>query len=64
MNKIIYRNPNWHSFCMLKGSVNDIPAIHGQVLFLVEIIEAGVFNQQQARLASVYRVSSACAVRA
>ncbi len=36
----------------------------GQVLFLVEIIEAGDFNQQQARLASPYRVSSpfeACA---
>ncbi len=36
----------------------------GQVLFLVEIIEAGDFNQQQARLAIPYRVSSpfeACA---
>ncbi len=39
-------------------------AITGQVLYLVEIIEAGVFNPQQLRLASLYRVSSACAVRA
>ena len=37
---------------------------YGQVLFLVEIIEAGGFNQQQARLASLYRVSSPSAVRA
>ena len=37
---------------------------HGQVLYLVEIIEAGVFNPQQLGLASLYRVSSACAVRA
>ncbi len=36
----------------------------GQVLFLVEIIEAGGFNQQQARLASLCRVSSPSAVRA
>ena len=35
----------------------------GQVLFLVEIIEAGGFNQQQARLASPYRASSPSAVR-
>ncbi len=35
----------------------------GQVLFLVEIIEAGQFNQQQARLASPYRVSSPSEVR-
>ena len=34
------------------------PEEPGQVLFLVEIIEAGDFNQQQARLASPYRVSS------
>ena len=30
----------------------------GQVLFLVEIIEACGFNQQQARLGILYRVSS------
>ena len=36
----------------------------GQVLFLVEIIEAGGFNQQQARLASPYRVSSPFEARA
>ena len=36
----------------------------GQVLFLVEIIEAGGFNQQQSRLASPYRVSSPSPVRA
>ena len=43
----------------------DVVALtDGQVLFLVEIIEAGGFNQQQARLASLYRVSSPSAVRA
>ena len=31
----------------------------GQVLFLVEIMEAGVFNPQQEHLAGQYRVSSA-----
>ena len=36
----------------------------GQVLFLVEIIEADRFSQQQKRLASLYRVSSPSAVRA
>ncbi len=42
----------------------EYSARDGQVLFLVEIIEAGDFNQQQARLAIPYRVSSpfeACA---
>ena len=33
-NKIICRNPNWHSFCRLKGRVNDIPAIHQHNRFL------------------------------
>ena len=36
----------------------------GQVLFLVEIIEASGFNQQQARLASLYLSSSPSGVRA
>ena len=34
---------------------SDLP---GQVLFLVEIMEAVGFNQQQSRLASVYLSSS------
>ena len=38
--------------------------VGGQVLFLVEILEAVVFNQQRSRLGSVYRGPSACAVRA
>ncbi len=41
-----------------------VSAPFGQVLFLVEIIEAGGFNQQQSRLASPYRVSSPSPVRA
>ena len=36
----------------------------GQVLFLVEIIEAGGFNQQQKRLASLYLSSSRSEARA
>ena len=36
----------------------------GQVLFLVEIIEASGFNQQQSRLASLYLSSSPSGVRA
>ena len=36
----------------------------GQVLFLVEIIEASGFNQQQARLASPYLSSSPFEARA
>ena len=36
----------------------------GQVLFLVEIMEAVGFNQQQSRLASLYLSSSSCAERA
>ena len=39
-------------------------ATRGQVLFLVEIIEASGFNQQQARLASLYRASSRSEARA
>ncbi len=58
-------NPEWPHFKMwerIDDIIYSIPA--GQVLFLVEIIEAGGFNQQQARLASLYRVSSPSAVRA
>ena len=36
----------------------------GQVLFLVEIIEASGFNQQQSCLASLYLSSSPSGVRA
>ena len=35
----------------------------GQVLYLVEIIEAGGINQQQVRLASAYLSSSPSVVR-
>ena len=48
---------------MLPVLERDLPSA-GQVLFLVEIIEAGRFNQQQARLASPYRASSPSATRA
>ena len=43
-------------------NAKNVPA--DQVLFLVEIIEAGGFNQQQVRLAGLYRVSSPSVVRA
>ena len=36
----------------------------GQVLYLVEILEAVGFNQQQGRLVCLYRVSSSFEVRA
>ena len=45
-------------------TITDRSPSKGQVLFLVEIIEAGGFNQQQARLASLCRVSSPSEVRA
>lgn len=44
--------------------IADIKNIGGQVLFLVEIIEVGGFNQQQLRLASMYGVLSPSTVRA
>ncbi len=42
----------------------DVKGWKGQVLFLVEIMEAVGFNQQQSRLASLYLSSSSCAERA
>ena len=51
----------------LKRKFDDLKSIlseKGQVLFLVEIIEASGFNQQQARLASPYLSSSPFEARA
>ncbi len=48
----------------IEGVLTSVDIGYGQVLFLVEIMEAVGFNQQQSRLASLYLSSSSCAERA
>ena len=55
---------NWWITCAVLLSNSYIRFIVGQVLYLVEILEAVGFNQQQGRLVCLYRVSSSFEVRA